>query len=280
MAIILDGNALAKRIRIHVKKRAILLPAPPELAVILVGNDPASQVYVDNKRKDCEKCGIISHVHHVDATLGEARLISLIHQLNTQSEISGILVQMPLPEGYNPQNVLHAISPEKDVDAFHPLTVGNFYLGSTPTFLPCTPAGVMELLDAYEIDPQGKHAVVVGASNIVGKPMATLLLARNATVTTCHIYTQNLASHTRNADILVVAVGKVNLITADMVKPSAVVIDIGINREGDTLRGDVDFEAVKKIASHITPVPGGVGPMTRAMLMRNTLNAALGRSRD
>ncbi|MCL2363265.1 MAG: bifunctional 5,10-methylenetetrahydrofolate dehydrogenase/5,10-methenyltetrahydrofolate cyclohydrolase [Defluviitaleaceae bacterium] len=302
IAIILDGNAVAKRVRIAVKKEATKLATPPGLAVIQVGDDPASAVYVANKRKDCVKCGIMSHAYHLEAGAGESRLLELIHWLNDQPYIHGILVQLPLPDGYNTQNVIASIAPEKDVDAFHTLTVGRFYLEgglaagiqptpaeTTPlygggsfapgaTYLPCTPAGIMALLDAYEIDPLGKHAVVVGFSNIVGKPMSLMLLQRGATVTSCHIHTNDLAAHTRLADILVCAVGKPNLITADMVKPGAVVVDVGINRiidpASERICGDVDFDAVEEIASYISPVPGGVGPMTRAMLMKNTLLAA------
>jgi methylenetetrahydrofolate dehydrogenase (NADP+)/methenyltetrahydrofolate cyclohydrolase len=270
----LDGNALAKRVRIGVKKQSALLPAPPGLAVIQVGDNPASQVYIANKQKDCERCGIISHAYFLDENAGQKKLLDLIQSLNTQPDIHGILVQLPLPAGYSADAVIQTISPEKDVDAFHALTMGKLYLNSQPTFEPCTPAGVIALLDAYEIDLKGKYCVVVGRSNIVGKPMGTLLLQRNATVTLCHGSTVDMPSHTRRADILISAVGKAGLITADMVKPSAVVIDVGINRNGERICGDVDFEAVEKIASHITPVPGGVGPMTRAMLMQNTLKAA------
>jgi len=274
IAILLDGNALAKKVRISVKKQAAQLATPPGLAVIQVGDNPASQVYVANKRKDCVKCGIQSHAYHLEASAGEQKLLDLIQWLNEQAYIHGILVQMPLPEGYDPKAVVHAISPDKDVDAFHTLTAGKFYLNNEVTFSPCTPAGVMAVLDEYEIDPQGKHAVVVGHSNLVGKPMCQMLLNRNATVTNCHVYTKDLAFHTRQADILICAVGKVNLITADMVKQGAVVIDVGINRNGESICGDVDFGEVEKIASHISPVPGGVGPMTRAMLMLNTLHSA------
>jgi methylenetetrahydrofolate dehydrogenase (NADP+)/methenyltetrahydrofolate cyclohydrolase len=274
MAVLMDGNALAKRVRIGVKKEAAKLAAPPGLAVIQVGDDPASAVYVANKSRDCARCGIISHAYHLEANAGEERLLGLIQWLNEQAYIHGILVQLPLPEGFNPQKIIQAISPEKDVDAFHTLTAGKFYLDTAPTFLPCTPAGVMEMLKAYDINPLGKHAVVVGHSNIVGKPMSLMLLQQGATVTSCHIHTRDLPSHTRLADILVCAVGKAGLITADMVKPQAVVVDVGINRNGESICGDVDFTAVEKIASHISPVPGGVGPMTRAMLMRNTIKAA------
>jgi methylenetetrahydrofolate dehydrogenase (NADP+)/methenyltetrahydrofolate cyclohydrolase len=270
----LDGNALAKRVRIGVKKQTALLPNPPGLAVIQVGDNPASLVYVANKRRDCDRCGIVSYSHHLDENAGQEKLLELIHWLNTQTHIHGILVQLPLPAGYSPDAVIQAISPEKDVDAFHTLTMGKLYLNSHPTFEPCTPAGVIALLDHYGIELKGKHCVVVGRSNIVGKPMATLLLHRNATVTVCHNQTIDLPGFTRMADILISAVGKSGLITADMVKPGAVVVDVGINRNGESICGDVDFEPVEKIASYISPVPGGVGPMTRAMLMKNTLKAA------
>jgi methylenetetrahydrofolate dehydrogenase (NADP+)/methenyltetrahydrofolate cyclohydrolase len=297
IAILLDGNALAKRVRIGVKKEAAKLATPPGLAVIQVGDNPASQIYVANKRRDCTRCGIISHVHHLEESAGQDRLLELIRWLNVQPYIHGILVQLPLPGGYETQAVIHTIAPQKDVDAFHTATAGRFYLENGlaaetspspansgiygggnfapgPSYQPCTPAGVMALLDAYHIDPLGLHAVVVGQSNTVGKPMSIMLLRRGATVTSCHIHTRSLAAHTRLADILVCAVGKKGLITADMVKPGAVVVDVGINRIGDNIYGDVDFEGVEKIASHISPVPGGVGPMTRAMLMKNTLLAA------
>ncbi|MCL2603908.1 MAG: bifunctional 5,10-methylenetetrahydrofolate dehydrogenase/5,10-methenyltetrahydrofolate cyclohydrolase [Defluviitaleaceae bacterium] len=270
----MDGNALAKQVRISVKKQTALLPQPPGLAVIQVGDNPASMVYVANKRRDCEKCGIISHAHLLAEDAGQDTLLELIRRLNAQADVHGILVQLPLPKGYNADAVIQAISPEKDVDAFHALTMGKLYLNCGPAFEPCTPAGVIALLDRYEIDLRGKHCVVVGRSNIVGKPMGTMLLHRHATVTICHGSTVDLPSHTRQADVLISAVGKAGLITTDMVKPGAVVIDVGINRVGDKIHGDVDFEPIEKTASFITPVPGGVGPMTRAMLMKNTLKAA------
>ncbi|MCL2361852.1 MAG: bifunctional methylenetetrahydrofolate dehydrogenase/methenyltetrahydrofolate cyclohydrolase FolD [Defluviitaleaceae bacterium] len=275
MAIILDGNTLAKSIKKDIKSQVGNMMAPPGLAVIIVGDDPASHVYVKNKKKDCLACGITSHEFDLPEDTGQEKLLALIGKLNNDPNIHGILVQSPLPEGYNIQEVFQRISPKKDVDAFHINSAGGILRGEY-SFLPCTPAGVIALLDHYNIDPMGKHCVVVGHSNIVGKPMAMMLLNRNATVTICHIHTADLAAHTRQADILVCAVGKLDLITADMVKPGAVVIDVGINRlENGKIRGDVDFEAVSEIASHITPVPGGVGPMTRAMLMLNTLNSAL-----
>ena len=275
---LLDGQGLAKRIRIKIKKQAQQLPQPPGLAVIIVGDNPASHVYVANKEKDCTRCGFVSFVYRFPDNTNQAKLLELIQELNERQDVHGILVQLPLPTGYNTHTVIQAISPDKDVDAFHAQTIGRFYLnqqtGDAPFFQPCTPAGVMALLDAYNIEPKGKNAVVVGHSNIVGKPMATMLLQRDATVTNCHVHTADLGLYTRLADILVVAVGKKGLITANMVKPGAVVVDVGITQIGDALYGDVDFDGVSRVASYISPVPGGVGPMTRAMLMRNTLAAA------
>lgn len=261
-----------------------------------MGDNPASQLYVANKRKDCARCGIISHAHHLEEGAGQARLLELIRWLNEQPYIHGILVQLPLPDGYDAKIITQTILPEKDVDAFHTLTAGRFYLTEglssrnhtaatthddecasmhgTPHYHPCTPAGIMALLDAYDIPLRGQHAMVVGHSNIVGKPVGLMLLARGATVTHCHAHTRDLPFYTRMADILVCAVGKEGLITADMVKQGAVVVDVGINRNVERIAGDVDFEAVARVASYISPVPGGVGPMTRAMLMKNTLLAA------
>ena len=274
MAVIMDGKALAKRINKQVKLEIEKNGLKPGLAVVIVGENPASRVYVNNKKKDCIACGINGMEFALPEDVGEDKLLELIKELNNRGDIHGILVQLPLPTGYSDQKIIQAIAPEKDVDAFHMLNVGRILNGNY-SFLPCTPAGVIALLDEYNIDPKGKHCVVVGHSNIVGKPMAMMLLHRHGTVTICHIHTIDLASFTKQADILVVAVGKINLITEDMVKPGAVVIDVGINpKEGGGICGDVDFDAVSKIASHITPVPGGVGPMTRAMLMQNTLTAA------
>ena len=271
---ILDGKALAKSLLRQVKTQVSNMSSPPGLAVVIVGENPASRIYVDNKKRDCARCGITSHEFALPADAGEDKLLALVQELNVRPDIHGILVQMPLPEGYDAQKVIHAISPNKDVDAFHTISMGRIF-GGDYGFLPCTPAGVIAMLDHYGIDPKGKHAVVVGHSNTVGKPMAMMLLHRHATVTICHIHTVDLASFTCQADILVVAVGKIGLITADMVKPGAVVIDVGINRKEDgKLCGDVDYEAVSQVASFISPVPGGVGPMTRAMLMLNTANAA------
>ncbi|MGM9564759.1 bifunctional methylenetetrahydrofolate dehydrogenase/methenyltetrahydrofolate cyclohydrolase FolD [Evtepia sp.] len=274
MAIILDGKALAKKCKETVKKEAESLKRTPGLAVIIVGNNPASRVYVNSKRKDCEECGFLSEEYALPEETTEAELIALIQELNAREDIDGILCQLPLPKGINEEAVLMAIDPEKDVDGFHPMNMGALLIGKDG-FLPCTPYGVMEILDEYGIDPKGKQCVVVGRSNIVGKPMAILLLQRHGTVTICHSRTPNLAEICRTADILVAAVGKVNIVTADMIKPGAVVIDVAMNHnDAGKLCGDVDYEAAKEVASAITPVPGGVGPMTRAMLMKNTLLSA------
>ena len=271
MATILDGKALATKCKEAVKAEAQSLARKPGLAVIIVGNNPASRVYVNSKRKDCEECGFLSEEYALPEETTQAELIE---ELNGRDDIDGILCQLPLPQGIDEEAVLLAISPEKDVDGFHPMSMGSLLIGREG-FLPCTPYGIMEILDEYHIDPKGKHCVVIGRSNIVGKPMALLLLRRHGTVTICHSRTPNLAEVCRSADILVAAVGKVNLVTTDMVKPGAVVIDVAMNRnEAGKLCGDVDFPAVKEVASAITPVPGGVGPMTRAMLMKNTLLAA------
>ena len=246
----------------------------PCLAVILVGDNPASQVYVRNKQRACERVGIRSVSHLLPADTMQEQLLSLIDTLNRDDSVHGILCQLPLPDHLDAEQVLLAIAPEKDVDAFHPVNVGKITIGNA-ALLPCTPAGVMEMLRYEGISPAGKHCVVLGRSNIVGKPMALLLLAANGTVTVCHSKTPDLAAMTRQADILVSAVGRRGLITADMVKPGAVVIDVSINRdENGKLCGDVDYDAVSEVASAITPVPGGVGPMTIAMLMRNTVTAA------
>lgn len=274
---IIDGKKLAAECKEQVAKQAKILKRRPGLAVILVGDDPASRVYVTSKRRDCEECGFYSEEFALPANIGQKALLELVETLNERDEIDGILCQLPLPKGYDydEQEVLLHIDPSKDVDAFHPTNVGKIMIGNYD-FLPCTPAGVMEMLEAYQIDPAGKHCVVVGRSNIVGKPQAMLLLHKHGTVTICHSRTPNLSEITRQADILVAAVGKVGLITAEMVKPGAVVIDVAMNRNPEgKLCGDVDFAPVSEIASYITPVPGGVGPMTRAMLMKNTLTAAV-----
>ena len=272
-AIRLDGKALAAKVKDRVREEASTLPRRPGLAVILVGEDPASRVYVTSKRKDCVDCGLYSEEYALPAAVGQKALLELIDALNSREEIDGILVQLPLPAGYEEQTVLEAIDPAKDVDCFHPYNVGRMSIGK-PVFRPCTPAGVMELLAEYGIDPAGKECVVLGRSNIVGKPMGMLLLAANGTVTTCHSRTPDVKAVAAGADILVSAVGKTGFVTADMVKEGAVVIDVAMNRdENGKLCGDVTAEAAER-AGWITPVPGGVGPMTRAMLMENTLTAA------
>ena len=274
---ILDGKALAATLRSETAQETAQFiqqtGVTPCLAAILVGDDPASQVYVRNKEIACQKAGIKSVLHKLPAETTQEELEALIDKLNADPEISGILCQLPLPKGLNETAILDRISPDKDVDAFHPENVGRILQGR-PRFLPCTPAGIMELIRRNNIETKGKNAVVLGRSDIVGKPMAMLLLQRNATVTVCHSKTKNLADITRQADVIVSAVGKINTVTADMVKDGAVVIDVAINRKDDgKLCGDVDFENVGKKASYITPVPGGVGPMTISVLMKNTLNA-------
>lgn len=274
MAQILDGKALAKKIKEQVAAEAAALPRRPGLAVILVGENPASQVYVRGKEKDCEECGILNLGRKLPAETSEEELLALIAQMNADPAVDGILVQLPLPGHIDEGKVLRAISPAKDVDCFHPENVGEMMVGH-PICWPCTPYGVMELLREYGISASGKHCVVLGRSNIVGKPMTLLLLRDNGTVTVCHSRTPDLKEQCLQADILVSAVGKVNLVTADMVKEGAVVVDVAMNRnEAGKLCGDVDYSAVAEKASYITPVPGGVGPMTRAILMKNVLAAA------
>ena len=275
---ILDGKLVSQRIkdelRIKVEelgKKGISVG----LTVIIVGDDPASRVYVNSKKKACEALGITSQEFALPQDTTEEELLSLIEKLNKDDKVNGILVQLPLPKHINEETVINTIDPKKHVDAFHPQNVGKIMIGNYD-FLPCTPAGVMELIKESGISVTGKECVVLGRSNIVGKPQAMLLLHQNGTVTVCHSRTQNLKEVTKRADILVAAIGKPNFVTADMVKEGAVVIDVGINRMPDkTLCGDVDFEAVSKVASAITPVPGGVGPMTIAMLMKNTVTAAI-----
>ena len=274
MAVRIDGKALAAQVKEQVRREVETLSRQPGLAVILVGDNPASQVYVRGKESDCAECGIRSFSHRLPAQTSQKELLELVEQLNQDAAVDGILCQLPLPEGLNEDQVIHAIAPDKDVDCFHPFNVGQMSIGAPP-FLPCTPAGVMEMLRAYEIPVAGKRCVVLGRSNIVGKPMAMLLTQADGTVTVCHSRTPDLAALTREADILVAAVGRVGLVTADMVRPGAVVIDVAMNRNADgKLCGDVVFDEVEAKASYITPVPGGVGPMTRAMLMRNILTAA------
>ncbi len=277
MAEILNGTALAKTIREQLKEETNLLKEQgitPGLAVILVGEDPASKVYVRNKTKACEEIGFYHEQYNLPATISENEILELVETLNQSSQIHGILIQAPLPKGLDFKNIINHIAPDKDVDAFHPYNVGKIMIGDFE-FLPCTPAGVMELIHSSGVSVEGKHCVVVGRSNIVGKPQTMLLLKENGTVTVCHSKTPNLATVTRDADILVSAVGKAGLITGDMIKPGAVVIDVGMNRNEDgKLVGDVDFASAEKVAGYITPVPGGVGPMTITMLMKNTLMAA------
>jgi methylenetetrahydrofolate dehydrogenase (NADP+)/methenyltetrahydrofolate cyclohydrolase len=276
-ATLIDGAALARSLRAQVAERAAALTArgrPPGLAVILVGNDAASAVYVRNKVKDCEGSGIRSVLERLPESTPEADLLSRIRALNADAFIHGILVQLPLPAHIDARRVIEAISPDKDVDGFHVASAGALMTGQ-PGFLPCTPCGVMRLLEHIGTRLAGAEAVVVGRSNIVGKPQALLLLQADATVTICHSRSRDLAAHTRRADVLIAAAGRVRMITGDMVKPGATVIDVGMNRdETGKLCGDVDFESVREVASAITPVPGGVGPMTRAMLLVNTLEAA------
>lgn len=277
MTQILDGKAVSAAVREEIAQEVEALKrrgVTPGLAVIVVGDDPASRVYVNNKKKACLQLGMLSEEYALSADTTQEELLALVDTLNRREDIHGILCQLPLPKHLDEQAVIYAISPDKDVDAFHPFNVGCLTVGS-PRFLPCTPAGIMELLRRNGVDPAGKRAVVIGRSNIVGKPMALLLTAANATVTLCHSRTYDLASLCREADILVAAVGKAGFVTADMVKPGAVVVDVGMNRNAEgKLCGDVDFDAVASLASAITPVPGGVGPMTITMLMQNTLTAA------
>ena len=274
---LIDGNALARDIRADVARRAAALAArghAPGLAVVLVGDDPASQVYVRHKIKDCEDSGVRSVLARYDASVAQSQVVERIQALNADPSIHGILVQLPLPPHIGTHRVIETISPLKDVDGFQIASAGALMVGR-PVFKSCTPYGCMKMLESIGCDPKGKHAVVIGRSNIVGKPMAMLLLQANATVTICHSATVDLGFHTRHADIVVAAVGKRNMLTRDMVKPGAVIIDVGMNRdEHGKLCGDVDFAAVREVAGWITPVPGGVGPMTRAMLLTNTIEAA------
>jgi len=277
IASIIDGNALSSTLRQQVSERVITLQKhgiKAGLAVILVGDNPSSQVYVRNKVKACEQTGIHSVLEKHDASLSEQALLARVHALNHDKSIHGILVQLPLPAHIDSQKIIEAIAPEKDVDGFHVASAGALMTG-LPGFWPCTPHGCMKMLEHIGYNLRGKHAVVIGRSNIVGKPMALMLLQQNATVTICHSATVNLKAHTLQADVVIAAVGKRNVLTEDMVKPGAVVIDVGMNRDDEgKLCGDVDFEGVSKVASHITPVPGGVGPMTITMLLVNTLESA------
>jgi methylenetetrahydrofolate dehydrogenase (NADP+)/methenyltetrahydrofolate cyclohydrolase len=276
---LIDGNALSRQLRADVSERVTVLKAKgitPGLAVILVGENPASQVYVRNKVKACEDTGMHSVLERWPATLSEAELLARVDALNRDNSIHGILVQLPLPGHIDAQKVIEAISPAKDVDGFHIASAGALMTGM-PGFWPCTPYGCMKMLESIGYELKGKHAVVIGRSNIVGKPMALMLLQQNATVTICHSGTRDLKALTLQADVIVAAVGKRNVLTADMVKPGAVVLDVGMNRNDEgKLCGDVDFDGVKEVAGWITPVPGGVGPMTITMLMVNTLESAEG----
>ncbi|MEG1743726.1 MAG: bifunctional methylenetetrahydrofolate dehydrogenase/methenyltetrahydrofolate cyclohydrolase FolD [Clostridia bacterium] len=273
MATILDGKSLSIKIKSEISEITAKNEAcgfrRPCLAVVLAGDDPASQIYVKNKIKSCAETGITSKQFVFSADTTESELLELISTLNNDSEVDGILVQSPLPKHINEQKITESISVSKDVDAFHPENVGKIMLG-LDGFAPCTPSGIIRLLDEYNIEIAGKHCVVIGRSNIVGKPMALLLLQRNGTVTICHSKTKNLSDYTKTADILVVAVGKAGIVNGDMIKEGAVIVDVGMNRIDKKLFGDVDFESCAAKASFITPVPGGVGPMTIAMLLKNT----------
>ena len=277
MAMRIDGKAIAASVRAEVAEEVSKLKEQgitPGMAVVIVGDDPASRIYVNNKKKACAEVGIYSEEYALPADTTQEALTALVKELNGRKDINGILVQSPLPKGLDEKAVVETIDPNKDVDAFHAVNVGKIMIGDFD-FLPCTPAGIIELLDRSGVEIEGKHCVVVGRSNIVGKPMAMLLLHRNGTVTICHSRTRNLAEICREADILVAAVGKANFITADMIKPGAAVIDVGMNRdENRKLCGDVDYAEAEKVAGWITPVPGGVGPMTIAMLLKNKVNGA------
>jgi methylenetetrahydrofolate dehydrogenase (NADP+)/methenyltetrahydrofolate cyclohydrolase len=273
---IIDGKKIAQEVRNEVKKEVEELRkegVTPGLAVILVGENPASLVYVRQKEKACEEVGIVSYKYSLPEEATEEKLLSVVDELNGEEKVHGILVQLPLPKHLDEKKVIEKISPEKDVDGFHPLNMGRLFVGE-PSFVPCTPRGVIELIERSGFEIKGKKAVIVGRSNIVGKPVAVLLLMRHATITVCHTRTKDLATETREADILVVAAGRPRIITGEMVKEGAIVIDVGINRVDGKLVGDVDFDSVSPKVSAITPVPGGVGPMTVAMLMKNTLEAA------
>ncbi|AKF95305.1 bifunctional methylenetetrahydrofolate dehydrogenase/methenyltetrahydrofolate cyclohydrolase FolD [Brevibacillus laterosporus] len=273
---VINGKEFAKSYRERIKQEVAELVdkgIQPGLAVVLVGDDPASQTYVNGKIKACEETGIYSKSFRLESNVTQQEVVDLVTELNQDPNIHGILVQLPLPKHMNEEAIIDTISPEKDVDGFHPISVGNLSIGKE-TFLPCTPHGVIELIKSTGISMEGKHAVVVGRSNIVGKPVSLLLLHENATVTMCHSRTKNLEEHTRQADILVVAVGIAHLIKKEHVKDGAIVIDVGMNRLDGKLTGDVLFDEVKEVASHITPVPGGVGPMTITMLMQNTVISA------
>jgi methylenetetrahydrofolate dehydrogenase (NADP+) / methenyltetrahydrofolate cyclohydrolase len=279
-ATVIDGKAVAasvrERVRGEVEQLTTELGRPPGLATVLVGDDPASAIYVRRKREACEEVGIRSFHHEPDGSISQDELLDLVHELNDSDEIDGILVQLPLPDQIDDAGIVNALDPDKDVDGLTPISAGRLARGE-PGLVPCTPQGIMELLASAGVDPAGKEAVIVGRSNLVGRPVASLLLGANATVTMCHSRTRDLAVECARADVLVAAVGSPRLIGADAVKPGATVIDVGMNRTEDGLAGDVDFEAVREVAGAITPVPGGVGPMTIAMLLVNTLAAARSR---
>ena len=274
--VLIDGKKVSAEVRVFLAKEVKELKEKtgrvPGLATVLVGDDPASAVYVRNKNKICRELGFKSFEQKLSLDTSEAKLLKLIKELNSNNDIHGILVQLPLPNQIDSEKILQAIDPNKDVDGFHPINVGKLVVGNA-LLTPCTPSGIIKLLDHYEIDISGKHAVVLGRSNIVGKPVSMLLLQRNATITICHSRTKNLEEITRSADILVAAIGRANFVTENMVRKGAIVIDVGINRVDGKLTGDINFEPVSKKASYITPVPGGVGPMTIALLMENTLKA-------
>ncbi|MDO9528151.1 MAG: bifunctional methylenetetrahydrofolate dehydrogenase/methenyltetrahydrofolate cyclohydrolase FolD [Syntrophales bacterium] len=279
MAIIIDGKKIAQDVRNEIKEEVLRLKAKtgtvPGLAVILVGDDPASTIYVRMKENACKEAGFLSREQKLPAETDEKKLLKIIEELNRDDEIHGILVQLPLPGHINSDSIIEAVDPRKDVDGFHPYNIGRLFSGN-PFHMACTPLGIIELLDRYNTGIEGKEVVIVGRSNIVGKPLALMLLARHATITMCHTRTKDLPEVTRRAEILIAAAGKAEMITGDMVRDGAVVIDVGINRlESGKLVGDVAFDEVAEKASHITPVPGGVGPMTIAMLLKNTLNAAV-----
>lgn len=274
---LLDGKSLAQKIRIELKDDVIKLKEEGKavkLAVILVGNDPASKIYVKNKSKACEELGIDFEEHLLNEKINMQELLNVIDKLNERADINGILLQSPIPKNLSINDAFERILPSKDVDGFNPINIGKLLMGED-TFIPCTPLGIIKMLEEYNIEIEGKNAVVVGRSNIVGKPLSQCLLNKNATVTICHSKTKELSQYTKNADILISAVGKINIITENMVKPNSVVIDVGMNRKEDgKLAGDVDFENIKDKVKYITPVPGGVGPMTIAMLMNNVIKAA------
>lgn len=274
MAQLLNGKEVAERIIFGLRKKVEKMKVKPGLAIISVGEDPASQIYIKKKIKVAEEIGVKARHYQLPENIKEEELLKLIGELNLDSDLDGFIVQLPLPKEIQEDKIIESISPVKDIDGFHPFNQGKMFQGmvNAESLLPATPLGIMKLLEHYQIELEGKNAVIVGRSNIVGKPLAALLLNKNATVTITHSKTKNLAKHTRNADLVVAAVGKPNLITAEMIKPGAVVIDVGMNRVEGKLRGDVDFEAVEEKTSYITPVPGGVGPMTVAMLMSNLVS--------